>query len=145
MLVLLPSAFDLRGERPCRRYLLSSDGSSNQNLIMQVLRTSFKQEILYWFNYSIKPTRLGMSTQYRLQETVVPIFDDGKIPCMPWMLLALYIYYLVIRCQWFPGVLLSRHLDRGLIQRLNFQRDPRLCYSQNSNHLGSHVEVFPII
>ena len=29
---------------------------------------------------------------------------------------AAYALYLVIRCQWLPGVLLSRHLDRGLIQ-----------------------------
>ena len=36
---------------------------------------------------------------------------------------AAYALYLVIRCQWLPGVLLSRHLDRGLIQRFNFQRD----------------------
>ena len=36
---------------------------------------------------------------------------------------AAYALYLVIRCQLLPGVLLSRHLDRGLIQRFNFQRD----------------------
>ena len=58
---------------------------------------------------------------------------------------AAYALCLVIRCQWLLWVLLSRHLDRGLIHRLNFQRDPRLGYSQNNNHLGSHVEVFLII
>ena len=36
---------------------------------------------------------------------------------------ATYALYFVIRCQLLPGVLLSRHLDRGLIQRFNFQRD----------------------
>ena len=36
MLVLLPSAFDLKGKRLCRRYRYlsrSADGSTNQNLI----------------------------------------------------------------------------------------------------------------
>ena len=45
-----------------------------------------------------------------------------------------------------PGVLLSRHLDKGLIQRLNFQRDPYLfmkSYSQNNNNLG--LSIFQLI
>ena len=98
---------------------------SNKNLAVQSVQSVQwlgKVPVLV-ISYSLKSMWLSLTTQY------------------PYTAYALHS---VIRCQWLNspvlGVLLIRPLDRGLIQRINFQRGVRLWYICDIKSLFSKLK-----